>query len=338
MTDQLETKEEPAGVDERVATEPPVISHSHHDHINDRTGELVEAVASVVDGRHRSVLAMAQEPGTGVAAPFILAPDGSVEPIPARAFDDYRDAPARVTDTSTTTRIESFIDLVNRFKNPNTAIFARESIETPRLTAIVDYHAPSNSAGDIAPAFCRHQIAYPFPLSREWKTWIAQNGKPMSLIEFATFIEDNIVNVQSVDLLDLNKDMQQFIKEARGKLASPTNLFELSRGLSVNENSKVVEVRNLSTGEGQVTFASEHVDEQGAPLSIPNMFVICIPVWDKSSDYYRIVARLRYRARGELKFWFDLWRADLVFQNAFDEVLGQVEERTGQPVFVGSAA
>lgn len=304
----------------------------------DRTGELVQRVAEVIDERHRAQIIPAIDPQDGTTAPFILKPSGNVEVLSPDYFDGYRAQPRRVTDTATATRLGSFIDLVNRFKNPRSAVFAAESMTAPRLSAIIDYHEPSDTAGKIVPAFCTHHISYPFPLSREWKTWTGKNSVKMNLIEFAAFIEDNIVNVVDIDPAALNDDAQTFVKAAQGNLATPTKLFELSRGLAVHENSQVVEVRNLASGEGQVTFKSEHVDSDGKPLSVPNMFVICIPVWDRSSDYYRIVSRLRYRKGSDgLTFWYELWRADLVLQTAFDEVIAQVEKETALPVFIGAA-
>lgn len=315
---------------------PTETSYQHREHIIDRTGDAVRQIAAVIEGQHRSVLASAQEPNTGTPGIFLLKPGGQFEALNEHHFDGFREAPVRITDKTVATRLPSFIALVNRFKNAASSIFALESASAPKLTAIIDYH--DAIGGDPLPAFAKHTISYPFPLSPEWKTWIEANGRVMTMADFAAFIEDNIVNVEQVSVELLSEEAQGYISKASGKLASPTDLYNLSRGLTVHENSQLVQATNLATGEAQAIFKSEHVDGSGQPLSIPNMFVIVIPVWDKSPDYYRIVARLRYRKRdGGLVFWYELWRADLIFQTAFDEVIEQVRDETEQPVYIGSA-
>jgi uncharacterized protein YfdQ (DUF2303 family) len=324
-----------------TATAAPVSTlHQTRDFILERTGDAVRAIADMVDERHRSVLALAQDPLDNTLAPFILKPSGMVELIDPGQFDQYRARPIEITDNAIMTRLDSFIDMVNRFKRPASAVFAVESMTAPSLRAIIDYHRPEDveNAVTLLPQHGRHAVRYPFPLSKEWKAWIEQNGKPMGQAAFAQFIENHIVDIETVELEDLSGGIKTFVSQTRGKLASQTDIFVLSRGLTVHENSKIVEAVNLSTGEGEVTFQSEHVDAAGEKLNIPNMFIVCIPVWDRSPDVFRIAARLRYRKTPEgIKFWYELWRADLVFQTAFDEVIEQVKAETDLPVFIGEA-
>ena len=110
--------------------------------------------------------------------------------------------------------------------------------------------------------------------------------------------------------------------------------MELSRGLQVYESSAVREVVNLSSGEGQISFQSEHTDQHGVPLKVPGLFLIAIPVF-RNGPLYRIAARLRYRKNAGLVFWYDLWRIDRTFDHAFDEALGRVRAETALPVMLG---
>jgi len=305
---------------------------------NDRTGELLKNTLDAVEKYAKPITVMMQEPDTDTEA-LVLVNNKGVFPVPKSVFDDYRATPKARTGTAVMTRLDSFIDHVCRFKNEDSAIFASDG-KSPSLTAIIDYHDRQNVDGDPGPAlprFCQHRTQFQFPLSEEWAAWISNNGNRMGIVELAEFLEDRINDIIVVDEdTSLSVEMRQFIAATGAKIATPTKMMELSRGISIYENSNVTDVRNLSSGEAQISFKSDHVDADGKPVSIPNMFMICIPVFANDTAYYRIAARLRYRKRAaEILFWYDLWRVDKIFQTAFDESCDRVREETGLPVFIG---
>jgi len=159
----------------------------------------------------------------------------------------------------------------------------------------------------------------------------------MSMTDFAAFLEDRIVDVVA-DAEPTTDAAKAFVAAINGRMATPTKLIELARGLQVYENSVLKEARNLSSGEGQLTFDSQHVDADGKPLQVPNLFMICIPIFARSPDFYRLLARLRYRkAQGGLVFWFELWRADMAFEQAFTDACTRVADETALPLFTGTA-
>ncbi|SKB32684.1 DUF2303 family protein [Sphingopyxis flava] len=310
-------------------------SHAHHDHIVDRTGELMEASFKAAENFVRAGAMLINDPITGISVPFVQA-RGGLNPIRADQFADYRDAPLRVRGTAVHTRLDSFIDHVNRFKGINTALFAIDNPATPKLSAVFDYHGDTEEALEPGPAFAQHRAEYSFPLSEEWQAWREFDGKKMDMAQFAEFLENRIVDVEAATPLEqLSDATRDFINATGARIATPSKLIELSRGLRIYENSVVKDARNLSTGEAQIAFESEHTDGDGKPLNIPNMFIICIPVFARSDVFYRIAARLRYRKGAGIQFWFDLWRTDRVFTDAFDEALDQVREKTACPLFVG---
>jgi hypothetical protein len=326
--------------------EPVSQSHVYRDHIVDRTGELLSRAVEVARDFPKSTIGNIAEPLTGVTALVTIGADG-VKAIPASTFDTYRFAPRERTGVARVTRLRSFIDHVNRFKTSDSAVFANESDATPQLVAVLDYHESVNEGeGDDAvtkldaqPRFGRHRTAFCFPMSDEWKAWTGASGTLMGMVDFAKFLEDNIVNVQAVDAAtQFSEALTAFIATVpNSTMASPTKLMALATGLKVNEASTVQEVRNLSSGEGQVKFTSEHRDDAGGQLKVPGLFIIAIPVFAASNDLYRIAARLRYRKTPDgIVFWYDLWRTDLVFKHAFDEACEQVIEETALPLFYGS--
>lgn len=300
----------------------------------DRPGELLEAAVKTAEDHLRVALGDATDPRDGSTAPVVISRSG-VEAVPPGIFDQYRSRPLRRKGAAAFTRLESFIAHVNRFKDGDSAIFADENPSAPKLTAVLDYNHAGGIAS-VAPRFGGHRASYAFPLSPEWKAWFGKDCVQMNMIEFAAFLEDHIVDVLS-EPGQLSETAQRFVAATGGKFATPTKLMEIARGLQVNESSLVKEARNLSTGEAEIVFDTQHTGADGKPLKIPNMFVIAIPVFARASVSYRLIARFRYRkTNGGVVFWFELWRPDLVFNDAFEEAVKQVESATELPVFMGA--
>lgn len=298
--------------------------------IIDRPGELIRDAIEAAREETRVKVATIIDPSDGTEAPFVIN-GTTAAPISADAFDKYRAKPLRRAGTAAMTRIESFVAHVNRFKDANSAIFAKDDPAAPRLTAVLDYHP-----GEGEPRFGAHRTSYAFPLSPEWTAWFGKDAKPMAMVEFASFLEDHIVDVLN-ESGGLSSDADNFVKMTGGKFATPSKLIEIARGLQVNEASVVKEARNLSTGESEFTFDTQHTGADGKPLKMPNLFVIAIPVFARSAVSYRLIARLRYRKTpGGLVFWYELWRPDLVFTDAFEEAVAKVESDTGLPVLIGA--
>ena len=323
----------------------PVHTHSlTRETITDHTGDLLREAVKVAQDLPRVTIGSINDPLDGT--PALVAIGETVTALPPSLFDAYRANPVRVKGTARMTQVESFIAAVNRFKNDNSAIFANESRSTPALLAVIDYHDEvlldhvdglDISDSEALARHCDHKISYAFPLSDEWKAWTSANAKPMSMVEFARFLEDRIVDVDAVEPDQLSAELQRFFS-ATGKssIAGPSRLMALATGLKINEASVVHEVRNLSSGEGQVSFTSEHKDDSGKLVDVPGMFIICIPVFQRSPAVYRIAARLRYRKTSDgLTFWYELWRSDAVFDHAFAEACDKVSGETGLPLFYG---
>jgi len=133
-----------------------------------------------------------------------------------------------------------------------------------------------------------------------------------------------------------DRKLAELVKVLGGTLAGPTKLLELSRGLQVTEHSKVKTATNLSTGEVQLVYETEHQDQTGQQFKVPNMFLLALPVFEAGA-MYRIPVRLRYRLNGGRVTWAILrHRPELYFENAFNEAVQKVRDETELPVFVGA--
>ena len=309
--------------------------------VADRTGELMETAFNVAERKIRGEVIEVTDPRDGTVAPFIVSGNG-VEPLYAMHWDDYRAHPLFRSGTAVLTQLPSFIALVNRFKFENSAIFAVDDLQAPSLTAIFDYHPDNTDDETDAVQSMRHKATYAFPLSKEWQAWFSKDGKAMTMGDFAAFLETHIVDVSDDAVTAWSPQAQAFAKANRAttpsSIATPTRLVDLSLSFRIYETAESCEAVNLTSGETQFAFVSEHKQADGKPVDFPKLFSIVIPIFARSTVFYRIIARLRYRLdRGKPVFWFELWRPDLTFEQAFNEALEQVATETQLPIYTGTA-
>jgi uncharacterized protein YfdQ (DUF2303 family) len=277
------------------------------------------------------------------SAQILILPDGKgglrAESI-KKFSDEYKTAPDTRQGTAIMLTLDSFIDHVNRFKDAESIVFAQNSRDKPRLQAIIDYH---QSTFDGAPRYCDHQVSYDFPMADEWNAWLEKDNQPMTQIEFAEFLEDRIGDVEvppTKENLESDENegttrLKTLLERIGGNLAGPGTLMELSKGLKVNVEEKVHQHHTLANGETQLHFSHEHTDENGAPIKVPNMFLINIPVFN-SGDVFRIPVRLRYRVRsGNITWTYQLYRTDQTFTAAFEDAVKKVEDATSLPTHIG---
>ena len=324
--------------------------------MEDRT-QMAESqvVADIVRDHFRPELMTVTGQDGQTDTQVLVLPDGQggLKAQSVKTFvDEYRQNPERRKGSASLLTLDSLIDHINRFQDADSAVFADNSREAPSMTAIFDYHRRVNTTdgnGEIhfdpaaRPRFGDHRGTYRFPLSHEWKEWANFDGETLSQGEFAEFLEDRIGDVEvPPEFSDAPDDedeptqrLLQLLVTLGGTLASPGRLMELSRGLKVTAEEQVHQATNLSNGEAQIQYTHEHLDEQGQPLKVPNLFLINIPVFN-SGDLFRIPVRLRYRVRGGQISWsYLLYRTDKVFDAAFDDAVDRVRDKTGLPVFVG---
>lgn len=263
--------------------------------------------------------------------PFVALPEGLELKCLQPELDKLRTRPERRKGTAKLQTLDSLIDHVRRFKSESSALFANPDRNDPSLTAVLNYH----EAGASSPAsFGDHRGVYRFPLSDEWTAWQRSNECKFSQEDFAAFIEDRILDV--ADPTKAGASVLDFCQTVGATLASPSRLMDLSRGLQVHVSAKAVQVTNLSTGEGQITYTEEHKDGAGGHLGVPGAFLLQIPVF-RGDAPYQVPVRLRYRLRDGVITWFySLYRTDRVFEHAFVLAIQRAAEATGLPLFIGT--
>lgn len=278
----------------------------------------IEALRDMADDAGSEIVHITLDeyvPGLPSTIPaFLNRKDGRVDGVHEQ-FEKYRVHPRRRIGTANVTALESLIELANRHKTESSVLFANKDWRQPSLTAVIDYH---NLNSDGPANWLNHRIHYAFPLSEEWKAWMAVDGQPMNQQDFAEWIEIHIPEISAP-----GSDEVEDFKEMFGlKVAYPNEMLVLSRGLSIHVESRVKNNVVLQTGEGEITWDEEHTDGAGNKISVPGLFVLSIKPFDMG-ETCRIPVRLRYRARaGTVQWTFKLWRPeDYITQ----EVLRDVE-------------
>ncbi|PZU83964.1 MAG: hypothetical protein DI527_23420 [Chelatococcus sp.] len=244
-------------------------------------------------------------------------------------IENYRFKPSRKRGSATALTLQSFIDLTNRHKTEHSAVFANTEWTAPGFTAVIDYH--DKASGGPADNL-RHRVTYAFPLSDEWKAWVAQNGEAMEQSDFAAFLEDRIADLTAPN----DHERIQLERDFDTKIATPAQLIQLSRGLSIHVASAVKNIVNLATGEASIQFDEQHTDGNGQPIKVPGLFMLAIAPFFMG-EKITIPVRLRYRKAGTKILWFyQLYRPDLHVTERVRDDLTTVADRTGLPTFEGA--
>ncbi|WP_394689009.1 DUF2303 family protein [Hoeflea sp.] len=244
-----------------------------------------------------------------------------------RLAEEWREFPERKSGTAQVETLGSFVDLTTRHKTADSVIFANTDWQKPSLTAVIDYH---KAEGDDA-QWLKHRVHYAFPLSEQWKTWVAMNGKPMNQSDFAQFIEDNIADLSSPEALEVTDYEAKFST----KIATPSELVALSRGLAVRVESKAVSSVVLQSGEGEIVWDEVHQGADGKKLKVPGLFVLQVPLFHMG-EAQRVPVRLRYRVREGSTVWFyQIYRPDVSVTERVLEDYETALSGTGLPGYIG---
>jgi uncharacterized protein YfdQ (DUF2303 family) len=298
--------------------------------INDMQRSDVAAVGKQLEKFHEFSLQSVARDGRN--AQFAVVPAGKAIVSLKPFFDELREKPDRRRGTATIRDLKSFIEFVERFKSDNTALFANPDKGGPSLTAVFDYH-PHGGDATVAD-WSQHRAVYAPQLSDEWKVWTGRDGTSMAQADFAAFVDDRIRDL-IVPALDDPK-LKTFADLVQGAWATPSDMVKLSRSLQVNVESVVKNAQTLNSGEVSIIFEEVHKDGAGAPLRVPNLFTIAIPVF-YGGELYRIAARLRYRVNNAKISWsYQLVRPDLVFDDALNEIIDKASTDTSLPLFLGA--
>lgn len=208
---------------------------------------------------------------------------------------------------------ESLADYVNRFKNDNSVLFA--DIDSDTVVGIVDYHEAATSGG-VKAHLLQHRATLRLPKSLEWQTWSAVSDKLMTHQQFATFLEENSVDVVSpvgADLLELCRDLQVI--------------------QNVNFGS-TVRMGDLT----QVSYQKDSDATAKGTIALPASIILSIPVYFGEPKVSVMAFMRRSIEDGKLRLGVKLSRAESVRQAEFHRIVDTITESVGVTTVYGTPA
>lgn len=155
--------------------------------------------------------------------------------------------------------------------------------------------------------------------SVEWKRWNAKNKTPMTQIEFATFIEDNLADIAGVE-----------------DMPTGTAMLQMATDLEITQDSRIKSAVRIQSGGVRVEYIDDANDATAQYMDVFGTFALGLPVfW--GGDAYQIKARLRYRLKeGKLAFWYELHRPDKALEDAAKTLTSSIQAATGFPIYHGN--
>lgn len=258
----------------------------------------------------------------------VLVDRKTQRPVSLKAIiEEFRSAPDRRKGTATAHTLAAFIDLVNRHKDADSALFGKTSWPDPKLTAVINYDREGIKARSRD-----HRIVYAFPLTDEFKAWVGANARPMPQDEFAAFIEEHAAELAA----PADGERSTYEPLFKEKFATPSEVLELSRHLEVFVAAKAKQGIRLQTGERQIEFSEDHLNSKGEKITVPGIFMVSVPAF-VDGDAVRIPARLRYRIKGGDIIWFyQLYRWEFYLREQVGYDLKQAADDTKLPAFEGA--
>jgi len=262
---------------------------------------------------------------------FIAKPDGcdgwSTDEIQPRPNEQAPFLPKHITQAVQLQTLMSMCDYMNRFKNNDSVIFA--DIAANRILGIVDYHTEATEAVEPKASHTKHTAALTLPFSVEWQTWTGVDGRLMSHVDFATYLEEN-----AMDVLPLPP-----ARDAHGAPIedAPTTLLELCREMQLKGSyGATSSVRNGDYNYIEMQKGDDITTKRG--LVVPQSFQLMIPVYFGEAAVQMTAFLRKSSTEGVLKLGLKLQRPEEARQNEFHRIVGEVAGMVGLTTLYGKPA
>jgi uncharacterized protein YfdQ (DUF2303 family) len=250
--------------------------------------------------------------------PYRMAADGTPHSLEA-----FLAQPRSVRGDVELYDVVSFVAYVNRFRNPQTLIFADE--RNSLFTAVIDYHdVKEDGQGGVqmGPSWLRNRAFLKLVHTDQWDEWIGQDGSDHAMSQelFAQFLEDHIPD----------------IAEPPG-----AKLVEIARNLEATTSGRFSSA--IRANDGSINFNYVKDVQAGANTSdgkvaVPTEVKLMLKPYKSLPDRYPVTGKLRYRLNsGRLLLWFDLFGVDEAIEEAFGDLRKNVESTTPCPILNGPA-
>lgn len=197
--------------------------------------------------------------------------------------------------------LSSFLALFEMHKTNKTNVYF--DIQKHILSVIFDDNCSDDTGW-------RHQIVSFIPeKTRCFKEWIKHENQKFAQVEFAQFIERNLLDIVE---------------------PSSADILSVAHNLQAKKSVKFSSSLKLSNGSNEFTYQEDvRGTTRDGKLDVPETFKIGISIFE-GTDPYQIEARLRFDIKdGELVIWYELVRLDDVVKDVTNTIVNEVEDKTG---------
>jgi uncharacterized protein YfdQ (DUF2303 family) len=202
-------------------------------------------------------------------------------------------------------------ELLSTKSAPYPVIFADHA--ELKFTLFPEYHLAEKLS------WLDHSATVRLAHSREFNAWKVKDGVRMSQVEFAEFIDRNVIDIT-------NPTGATMLTMAQTLEATRTEVFKSA-------------VR-VSDGTHKFTWANDAADNKGN-TEVPERFSLALRIFQGDEEAVEVTAKLYYRIKeGALTFFYQLHRIDEIIEKLWDEKLIKLREALGAQarVFAGAFA
>jgi uncharacterized protein YfdQ (DUF2303 family) len=265
----------------------------------------VEAISKMVTGA--ALVPSIVKDSRGVEHAFIPAGVAGFRREQLTPPGEIRPKPAFIDQIVNIDQVSSLIDYVNRFKTPETVIFA--DLDELEIAAAVDYH----QSGSGGAGYNEHHAVLKLSHSAEWDTWKAISGRLYDQKAFARMIDinsDDIVQPTGADLLEMVMDVEMATTVSVARKLESTGS---SRGKQ--------DMSRVTTG-----------------TKLPPFFILSIPVFTGEArvDVRALTLDSQDGNSGKVSLGLELVRTRIIIEDELARIARNIAVATDVPVMMGS--
>lgn len=274
------------------------LAEAHPESALDAAIKAARLASPVIDGPH--------------GARHILVPDGfRLE----TAHDPHALPPHIVKTAVVVDQRASLSAYLNRFSDVRSILIA--DYDAGSIKAVLDWHFDNAvvDGGSLDPQPREHTCTLKLRPSEEFKRWAEMENSFHGQAEFASFLEEN-----AVDVID----------------PAPAVLIEISRDLEGTQGVTFKSSTRLEKGDRSFVYETE--TRAKGDIKVPREFVLSIPLYDGEEP---VPLRCAFRWRingGQLQMGFVWRRVEYQRRAHFAQIATAASEETGCPVYFGRSA
>jgi uncharacterized protein YfdQ (DUF2303 family) len=230
----------------------------------------------------------------------VLVPPGSN----LSSMEGLLPAPTRIKAHPEFNDADGFVDYTGEFKEEGSRIFVNQS--EWRFFTIFDSHAKDK------PAWGDHSASLQMKESHEWKLFKQADGVKMTPMDLAEFLEDNLAYISGpIEGADLLTMVQNLKVQLKGELnVEHTQQSGLKKYL----------IQDDSTMKG--------ANRKGKELIFPEKIQLSLRVFDNHNTYPLSVFLRDRVSKESVTFWIKIPDIKGIEEQAFDNVINEVREKT----------